>query len=224
MKISCLFPTRRNFTFRTNPQGHAQVAARNNLRRTNVKFKVWAVLMSCLVVLGGIVIAGFAGQVNPPTKLPRFRVKPTAGGYTLEHVSAKLMQKLPNGAKLQVTLDDPDRGKAKVIGVVTKLSGTSFRIKTSDKMDFVSVSEKTWLLIRGLGNTTTTGEPPCSGCPRDNTLDMDPDESSCWCYASAQGVGLSPSGDLQLLAARGSSPSGNAQASAGGCAASSAQR
>src|SRR5713226_3983383 len=120
-----------------------------------------------LVLLGSFALVGPAGQVKPTPKLGSILTTQAADGYVFEQLPAKLMQRIRGNGRVQITLVNAAGGRTTVTGELTKISGSSFKVKTPEKLTFVS---NTWVLIRGLGNTSEPGEPPCSGCPQDSHM------------------------------------------------------
>jgi hypothetical protein len=118
------------------------------------------------------------GAVEKSTQRSRFTVSQIQGGYVFQNVSAKLMSVLPNGTKVELTLDHTARGKSTVIGIVTKTSA-GFQIKTPDRLSFDAPGA--WLLVRSIRTGSTAGGSTCGGCPRDPHMDLDQNETSCWC-------------------------------------------
>lgn len=136
----------------------------------------------------GIIVRIGPSQVAPAdaprgtVTRPRFTVSQIAGGYGFYNVSLTLMSVLPNGAKLEVTLDHPTRGKSTVIGTVTK-TASGFQIKTPQRLNLDA--RGAWLLVRSARQGGTFGQSNCSGCPRDPQMTLDPNETSCWCLDSS---------------------------------------
>lgn len=137
----------------------------------------------------GVHLAAPLDGFRPPAaQVGRFTVATIQGGYAFRNLSPRLQSILPNGAKLQITVDNPKAGKSTITGVVTKVAG-GFQVKTPERLT-VSLPGS-WLLIRGLGNRGT-GEPPCGGCPRDAGMDIfEGDPAVCFCFA-----GTRPSGGV----------------------------
>lgn len=121
-------------------------------------------------------------------------------GYLL-HVTSNLIKNLPAGATLEITLDDPARGKTTVRGKASRLSDTSFAIKTSQRFKFQPSAETRVMMRRTTGPRTKVGKGGggCSGCPRDpNMLCDDPPKCTiCWCFAE-MGAQLNVPGGAEL--------------------------
>lgn len=147
----------------------------------DVNWKKCCLLGSLLLLVGTLGAVGPAGQVKPTARLGGIRTTQVAGGYVFEGLPAKLMQRIRGNGRVQITLVDPARGRTTVTGELTKISGSSFKVKTPEKLQFMRAS-KTWVLIKGLGNTSEPGEPPCSGCPQDEHMD-DFGGGACLCWA-----------------------------------------
>ncbi len=110
---------------------------------------------------------------------PAYQVSPADDGYTVQ-VPAEIMRDFPEGAEIQVTLEDPDERTTVVAGTAVRLSDNSFRIRTEQQLRFQAAAGRTWLLISLVGLSDDTD---CSGCPRDRTLQIYENESICWCWA-----------------------------------------
>lgn len=123
-------------------------------------------------------------------------------GYLL-HVTSNLIKKLPAGATLEITLDDPVRGKTTVRGTASRVSDTTFAIKTNQKFKFQPSAETRVMMRRTTGPRTIVGKGGggCSGCPRDAKLNCeDPNTgcTMCWCFSDERGAQLNAPGDAEL--------------------------
>ena len=146
-------------------------------------------LKTIILCVGALAIIAFGGSpawAQPEKGAVAFKVAARNDGYLL-HVTSKLIKNLPAGATLEITLDDPTRGKTTVRGTASRLSDTSFAIKTSQRFKFRPSRETRVLMRRATGPRTTVGKGGggCSGCPRDpNMLCDDPPKCTiCWCFA-----------------------------------------
>ncbi len=164
---------------------------------SNRSWVPWLVLLVLMAVSIPTVFAQIRTESMKPSvrKTPGFQVSASSDGYVVR-VSPRVMKSFPRGAKFQITLDDPATGKTTISGTGIRVSDTSFKIKTPEKLRYKAAAGRTWLLIKVVGGVVggRVGDPPCGGCPRDMSLDMDPDASSCWCYASQHAAQLDKPG------------------------------
>ena len=121
-------------------------------------------------------------------KLPGYKLSATRGGYMF-NVSPRVMGGFPAGAKvtLKVTLDDPVEGKTTITGTVVRVSATSFKLVTNEKLRFRATPGRTWVLMLRSGRTPGIGGPgTCGGCPHSSDPPMDHvGEGMCMCWAEA---------------------------------------
>lgn len=161
------------------------------------------------IILGASALALACLGSGPAWAQPRetssFKVAARNDGYLL-HVTSNLIKNLPAGATLEITLDDPKHGKTTVRGAVSKLSDTSFTIKTNQRFKY-QPSGETRVLMKQSGRRPIRvgkGGGGCSGCPRDpNMLCDDPPKCTiCWCFAE-MGAQLNNAGGAELALATG---------------------
>lgn len=116
------------------------------------------------------------------TSCSHYKVEPTASGYLLSKIPAEVMEDFPGKQRVEVTLDDPKKGKTAVIGIATKSDENSLRIETDDRFTFEPIRNETWLLMQSRQGTARPRR--WSGCVRNSSLRAHRgNQRLCWCWS-----------------------------------------
>ncbi len=142
----------------------------------------WRMILGVTVLAVSFFVSGDL-YAQPGVGPKSYKVITRTDGYVLQFTPK--LKNFPSGATLEITLDDPARGKTTVRGTASKLSDTSFKIKTNQKFSFQPSSDTHVLMRRAGGPRIKVSKVPswCKGCPRDaNLFCEDPNQGCTMCY------------------------------------------
>ena len=110
-----------------------------------------------------------------------YTVERVDNGYVIGGLPADILDQFPAPHRIEVVLDDPDRGKSSIQGTASRSGANQLSVETDGRLDVVPAHGATWLLLRSREGAVRPDA--WSGCPRDATLRVWRNTKICWCWA-----------------------------------------
>lgn len=110
-----------------------------------------------------------------------YTVEQTADGYVIGGLPAEILDQFPAPHRIEVVLDDPDRGKSSIEGIASRSGPNQLSVETNGRLNIVPADGATWLFLRSREGAVRPDA--WGGCPRDATLTVWRNTKICWCWA-----------------------------------------